>query len=162
MPWPKGISREFRSWGEPPSWVAKHSATGNLTECSCDKVFTKYEQEKVKRDAIITYVESGEHLIADRYNPGQRKLAETEYLKQKSSIANRKHALADANKDRHSERLGNIEWIKRRCADILGSHANRKAMVIDIQQRYRNDFGASKIAAGTLYRHLVAILGPAS
>lgn len=118
MPWPKGKKRGW--WATPPPFAL---ARGNLAEVELVSFrFSRVggsETRRLKEQALIDYVESGEYLLAEAHHPGAKLQAELAYRKLLASKRRLETGCRLANARRNSEKNAVVQWIRAHCADVL-------------------------------------------
>lgn len=151
MAWPKGKPRGWLD--NPPSYLAG-------VECNAQDLISprpgKRTVQAITQAEVIEHVESGGHLIAEHYFPGQKELAEEAYRIAKGHEVVRRSAVGQAN----SKRANDVRaWILTNCSDLLANKAaSRKALVLDISDRMR----VARVDVpgdSSLFRHLAVLLG---
>lgn len=151
MPWPKGKARGCLA--NPPDYLK--GIERNAQDLISPRL-GKRTVQTINQLETIEHVESGGHLIAEHYFPGEKAMAEAAYRIAKGHEVVRRSAVGQAN----SKRANDVRaWILANCSDLLANKAaSRKALVLDIADRMR---GARMDVPGdsSLFRHLAVLLG---
>ena len=163
MGWTKGKKRG--AMAIPPDFM-RHDG-GNLAEVvpfddGLPRGKKSFERRLLGVQALCDYVESGEHLIAERYHPGDKLKAERAYRVlqvAKNKLVAGNHS---ANKARSDERRGVLSWIKLHCAEILKNRRLSKKTKIRAIELRMQEAGKVPPSIASMYRYINDLVGEKS
>ncbi len=160
MGWPKGKRRKPAPFHEsndpvPPEIAAFIAEFGSNLGDPVAYPWTRSDSMREHECALFEFVESGEHIEADKHHPGLKDKAEALYR----TLIERDRKLREGAAQKNAERSDKAEvrrqWIANHCKAFVFSRSRKKG-VADIQDSLRAA-GHAVPSSSRLYADIVEI-----